>query len=384
MHYGRRGQEDRPSGLQTAGSEDATGGAVPHPFTGRLIGGAEAADWLSAGIANFSGSVSLCTAYLRAQALEALLAARGPGLGGRVLVRWQLADLLAGASDLRAYEVSKAAGLQFWVRLDFHGKVFCVPDRGIVVGSANATLSGLGLHAQSNEEVCTLVPSAPANLAHIERLFAGAVFVDQQLFGEISAAVEIASRLERLRSSLEWPQALLSKLQTFPPVDQLLVSECLWSGPQLMLDGSVHLEDVHDRQLLGLTEPVVPMIEATYKLQQIKVFRWLRQNLEREGGQQFFGALSSALHVSLLDNPAPHRREVKALLAHLLEWCEALPKAGVVVDRPQHSQRARLLILETPTADDAVIAQKPSSNWGRAGVADPLSTGLRPYRRRRR
>lgn len=380
MRYGRRRQEDRESLPPKAGFENAACGVVPHPFIGRLIEGGEAADWLIGGIADCSGSVSLCSAYLRAQALEALLAARGPDLRGRVLVRWQLADLMAGASDLRAYEVAKAAGLQLWVRLDFHGKVFCVPDRGIVVGSANATLSGLGLRSQSNEEVCTLVLSAPSNLAHIERLFAGAVLVDDQLFGEISAAMEAASRLEGLPGSKEWPQAVLSKLQTFPPVDRLLVSECLWSGPDLMLDGSVRFADMHDRQLFGLTEPVVTMIEATHKLQQIKVFRWLRQNLEREGGPQFFGALSSALHDSLLDNPAPHRHEVKALLAQLLAWCDAFPLAGVLVDKPQHSQRARL------SSDLGQMPKEPKVVSARAvdgGVGQLDSRTLPNWRRRR-
>lgn len=340
--YGRRAEEDRLGGPQRSDSENAAGGVVPHPFTGRLIDGGEAADWLAAGIADFSGSVSLCSAYLRAQALEALLAARGPGLGGRVLVRWQLADLLAGASDLRAYEVAKAAGLKFWVRLDFHGKVFCVPDRGIVVGSANATLSGLGLRSRSNEEVCTLVPSDPANLAHIERLFAGAVMVDDQLFAEISVAVQTASRLQEVSGCMQWPESLLNKLQVLSPVEQLLASECLWSDPQLRLDGSVDLTDPHDLQLLGLSHAPVKSDHAIYKLRQTKVFRWLMQHLERSGGEQYFGSLTAALHDSLLDDPTPYRQEVKALLQNLLSWCALLPAAGVIVDRPQHSQRARL------------------------------------------
>jgi hypothetical protein len=340
--YGRRAEEDRLGGPQRSDSENAAGGVVPHPFTGRLIDGGEAADWLAAGIADFSGSVSLCSAYLRAQALEALLAARGPGLGGRVLVRWQLADLLAGASDLRAYEVAKAAGLQFWVRLDFHGKVFCVPDRGIVVGSANATLSGLGLRSQSNEEVCTLVPSAPANLAHIERLFTGAVMVDDQLFAEISAAVHAASQLEELSGCMEWPESLFNRLQVLSPVEQLLASDCLWSDPVPSSNGLIDVLDDRDRQLLSLSRAHLTVDIAAVRFRQTKVFRWLKQCLERAGGQQFFGALTRELHDSLLDDPVMDRRDVKVLLQHILAWCEALPAAGVLIDRPQHSQRARL------------------------------------------
>lgn len=343
MRYGRRGPDDRASSPPKADHDNSAGGVVPHPFTGRLIDGGEAARWLSAGIAAFSGTISLCSAYLRAQALDALLAARGPDLRGRVLVRWQLTDLMAGASDLRAYEVAKAAGLQMWVRLDFHGKVFCVPDRGIVVGSANATLSGLGLRSQSNEEVCTLVPPSPENLAHIDRLFAGALLVDDQVFAEISIAVEAATQLEGSVGSMEWPEALLTKFQVSMPVEHLLASECLWSYPQLRSDGLVDLTDPHDLQLLGLSQAPVTSDLAVYKLRQTKVFRWLWQLLECSGEEgEYFGSLTAALHNSLLNDPVPQRQEVKALLQTLLSWCALLPAAGVIVDRPQHSQRVRL------------------------------------------
>jgi len=363
---------------QNVGSADEAAGTVPHPFTGRLIDGAEAAAWLAAAIAGFGSNVALCSAYLRGQALETLLAARTPGLGGRVLVRWQLADLLAGASDLQAFQVAKAAGLQLLIRLDFHGKVFCVPGRGILVGSANATLSGLGLRSQSNEEVCTLIPAAPENLAHIEHLFAGAVLVDELLFAEISEAVQAASRIEGPAGSAEWPASLLSKLQVSPAVDHLFASECLWSAPQLTSGGSIDLLDVHDRQLLGLSQSTVTLGDATYKLQQTKIFRWLRQHLERAGGPQFFGALSGALHDSLLDDPTPYRLEVKVMLQHLLAWVELLPATGVIVDRPQYSQRVRLLDTSRPmTETETWATPQPRTRTNRSVRFDPGSRSRR-------
>jgi len=379
MRYARGEQGDRSTtGPQNAGSADEAAGTVPHPFTGRLIDGAAAADWLVAAIAGLGCNVALCSAYLRAQALETLLAGRAAGLGGRVLVRWQLADLLAGASDLQAFQVAKAAGLQLLIRLDFHGKVFCVPGRGILVGSANATLSGLGLRSQSNEEVCTLVPAAPENLAHIEHLFAGAVLMDEQLFAEISEAVQAASRLEGSAGSADWPASLLSKLQASPAVHHLLASECLWSAPQLTSGGSIKLLDVHDRQLLGLSQSTVTLGDATHRLQQTKIFRWLRQFLQRAGVPQFFGALSGALHDSLLDDPTPYRHEVKVMLQHLLAWCELLPAAGVIVDRPQYSQRVRLHdTFGSMTEREALAIPQPRTSNSRSGRFDPRSRGRR-------
>lgn len=361
MRFGRRGQADR----STASSQDlASAGEAAatecHPFTGRLMDGSEAAAWLTAGVSGFAGNVSLCSAYLRAQALETLLAGRAPGLRGRVLVRWRLSDLLQGASDLQAFQVAQRAGLELLIRLDFHGKVFCVPGLGVLVGSANATLSGLGLRSQSNEEVCTLVPSSPENVAHIERLFMGAVVVDEQLFAEISEAVQAASEVDGAPVSDEWPAALLKKLQWLPAVDHLLASECLWSAPVPGLGASIDLLNVHDRELLGISQSTVPLSEVAHKLQQTKIFRWLTQSLERAGGQQFFGALTDALHRSLLDDPMPYRFEVKALLQYLIAWCEAVPALGVVVDRPQHSQRVRLLHPSPLAVEATGITTTPS------------------------
>jgi hypothetical protein len=380
--YGPREQgEQSIDNLQSAGSADDSAGTTPHPFTGKLIDGAEAAAWLAAEVACFTGDLAFCSAYLRAEALEALLARREPGLRGRVLVRWQLADLLAGASDLQAYQVAKAAGLQLLIRLDFHGKVFCLPGRGIVVGSANATLSGLGMRHQSNKEVCTLVPAVPGNLVHIEQLFAGAVLVDEQLFSEISDAVHAATQLEGLAGYTEWPMALIEKLRGLPIVDHLLASECLWSSPLLNLAGSIDFAEDHDRQLLGSSHSAITLDDATHKLQQTKIFRWLRQYLERSGGQQFFGALAVALHDSLLDDPTPYRHEVKAMLQHLLAWCGALPAAGVVVDRPNYSQRVRLLDWSAPTGTPTGHAQTPPSTGDRKPPR--LDSNSRPRRRGR-
>jgi hypothetical protein len=343
MQFGRQNKASRQSaGPDCSLSNNGSTAVSPHLFSGRLIDGREAADWLTSAIAASPCYISLCTAYLRSDALSSLLAGRTNELSGRILVRWQLADLMSGASDLRAYHVAKASGLQLLIRLDFHGKVFAIPDRGIVVGSANATLSGFGLRAESNEEVCTTLPALPENLAHIERLFVGAVLVDDELFAEISAAVQNLPLESRVDDAIEWPEGLLSKLRATPLVDRLLLSEFFCSGPQLSPSGYFSVLDGSDRKLLSLVLPQMSAAVAVGRLRKTKAFRWLCQCLERAGGQLFFGALTVALHDSLLDDPATYRRDVKVLLQHLLAWCEAIPEAGVLVDRPKHSQRVRL------------------------------------------
>jgi hypothetical protein len=310
-----------------------------HAFSGVLVDGKQGAAWLLDSMANASSSVSLCSAYIRSEALAQLLASSRMGQG-RILVRWQMSDLRSGASDLDAYTLAKGAGLEFAVRLDFHGKVFSVPGRGLLVGSANATLSGLGLRGGANEEVCTVVPDLPENLALIDGLFAGAVTLNDELVGTIRQALLDAP--EGATEASAWPPLLMRLLTPQRIVDRLLADECLWSAPRIM-DGLLHDVDGHDQGLLGLTPSPTAIASARHCFQASSVYKWLVQRLEKSGGESYFGSLSEALQNSLLDNPGVHRREAKTLLQNLVTWCELMPDCGVLVDRPRYSQRIRLV-----------------------------------------
>jgi hypothetical protein len=246
---------------------------------------------------------------------------------------------LAGASDLDAYTAASNAGFKFFIRLDYHGKVFSIPDRGILVGSANATLSGFGLKDGANEEVCTIVPPLLANLHLVDGLFAGAILLDDQLFKEIRSAVLEAGTHPSAPS--HWPASLMSKLHVVHTVGRLLLEECFWSAPSVTGD-AVEQVDEHDRHLLGLAPSASRVEEVKRALASSRMYMWLVQRLESEGREMYFGELSAALQSSLLDNPGVHRRDAKLLLQNLLTWCERVRDTQVVIDRPSYSQRVRL------------------------------------------
>ena len=312
------------------------------PLFGELIDGGAAREWLKRSLATTQASISVCSAYLRSEALLAVLPHTTVRLQGKILTRWQLGDLLSGASNLDAYRVARDRGLTFAVRLDFHGKVFCIPDQGIVVGSANATLAGLALKPQANQEICTRVEASAQNGWLVDQLFADATPLTDALFDEICSAVEDAAINPKPTS--EWPAHLMAKLEAPEAVDRLLVSECLWASPEVMgADSDAVVAAEYDQELLGLAQRTADKNLATQRLVRARVFRWLLGTLVNAGGECYFGELSAALHNALLDSPAPNRRDVKSLLQSLLCWIEALPACGVAVDRPRHSQRVRLV-----------------------------------------
>jgi len=310
------------------------------PFSGQLIDGKTAARWLLAKVGTAPAGVSLCSAFLRSEALRTLYPSENSPQSGRVLARWRLGDLLSGASDLDAYPVAKRLGFAFYIRQDFHGKVFSIPGSGVIVGSANATLSGFGLKESANSEVCTLVPDSEANQALLDEIFDGAIEVTDALFQEISSVVGSAAM--NTTEELEWPSELLERLQNLEFSGRLLLSECFVSTPVFDENGAFFSLDERDLHLLGIVGVDLNSDALRRAFTKTRIYRWLVHALKSSGGELYFGSLTESLHNTLLDDPVVYRREVKIVLQTLLQWCQLLGDVGVLVDRPNHSQRVRL------------------------------------------
>lgn len=72
-------------------------------------------------------------------------------------------------------------------------------------------------------------------------------------------------------------------------------------------------------------------------------YLWLLEILKRNEGCLYFGALSEKLHNALVSDPKPYRRDVKQMLTNLLSLCDQLGMEEIVIDRPNYSQRVKLI-----------------------------------------
>ena len=72
------------------------------------------------------------------------------------------------------------------------------------------------------------------------------------------------------------------------------------------------------------------------------VYLWLLTTLKENNRCLYFGALAEKLHNALVSDPKPYRRDVKQMLANLLNLIEKLGMEEVVIDRPNYSQRVYL------------------------------------------
>lgn len=314
------------------------------PLRGALMDGVEAADWITNGLSLSRERVSLCSAFFRSEALSKILPSSDSIPSGRILVRWKLDDLLSGASDLETFRVADAAGWKLYMQLDFHGKVYSIPKHGILVGSANATSKGFGFSETSNIEVCTLIEDSPANMKIIDSFFRGATVIDEGLLLSLSKVV--SERAAQGVKSGEWPDTILAQLMKPPQTNGLLASQCLLSGPIWLINGQAPSspEEIHDLQLLSIpAERACDLDLLRARFRGLAVYRWLRSAVKDNGDEIYFGRLKAYLRVSLADSPIPCRSDVTQFIQSLLAWVIALELAEFIIDRPNYSQRVRLV-----------------------------------------
>ncbi len=306
-------------------------------FCGDLINGKEAFDWLKDKLPLAHGVSSLASCYVKEEALKQLLKVSSPKRG-RLLARWRPADLIQGSSDLEAYQVANNLGWDFYISQNFHGKVYRLPGIGTLVGSANATLSGLSIFGSGNDEVSTIVSNTDRNELVVEEIFKNATLLTPDLFTKISQVVikaKIDSLDNRGADLIEWPIEI-SEALTVSNQKGLFVSDCFeypWSSNPSKTDLS----------LLGLSAISLSDELISNLLGKTKIYQWLVNSCRDAGGVMRYGELTQKLHSCLLDDPLPYRSSVKVLLSNLLSWVEHFKKDEIKISTPNHAQVIELL-----------------------------------------
>lgn len=306
---------------------------------------------LGKALSEASESISLVSAYVTSPGIEWVLErlpARPVNL--RVIARWRCADLASKASDIEVYPLLRSRGARLYVHPDLHAKLVLVDNRQLLVGSANLTSAGLQLVPGGNREISVALSATPEDLMVVENLFDEAVEIDPTLYDEMRSYLEQLPVRPRGPESGDWPLRVAKKLAKAP--SRLWVAELLWSsGPaDLWEHAERRVSDEaeaagHDLALLGFGSKERPSPdEIGDRFLDSRAWRWLEARLlAAPEGELYFGELSARLHDLLLDDPRPYRKDVKNLVSNLLNWAVALATARVALDRPEHSQRLRLL-----------------------------------------
>lgn len=134
--------------------------------------------------------VVLIAPFVKAPTLARLMEPLADGVKLVCVTRWRPEEIVAGVSDIGAYDVVTQHGGTMWLRQDLHAKYYRC-DSFVRVGSANLTNAALGWAAEPNLELMVPV-SAEADCARRfeEVALRRAVPVDRDLYETVTAMLE--------------------------------------------------------------------------------------------------------------------------------------------------------------------------------------------------
>lgn len=312
----------------------------------RILGTDAYRDSLGRALIGCKNRVTVVSAYMTVPGVSWILERVPPVARARFLTRWRISDLVAGSSDLDIYPKLLARGYSLHLLYDLHAKVIDIDGELLYLGSANVTGPGFRLVPGGNREIGTVLKPDSGDEALLEAMFEESIGLTQALFNEFEHLVLNSPRQKEADDvdSVEWPQGMTQK----GPIRRLWVAEAVWSpSPISMLTTDPILlssERAHDLQLLGMTDSVA-LTQALLRQRFIesRIWHWLISRLRERDGELYFGEICSLLHTSLLDDPKPYRKDVKTLVSNLFAWSEQLGGGHVRVDRPNYSERMRLV-----------------------------------------
>ena len=250
----------------------------------------------------------------------------------KLVVRFRPEDIISGASDLEIYPYCKDNGWKLYFRLDLHAKTYIFDCLRCIIGSANATNSGLSIGGIGNYEMATTCELADEDLRALELLLLGAVEMNDNIYSLMKSSISHYSRNNT--TDLKWPEEIADM---FIPDYSLLFAE---DFPTCQHPADATEEDLIFLNLVpGATKETIKA--AFYNS---KPFQWLLNLVKTQKTQEmYFGAITANLHNRLLNEPVPYRKDVKQLLSNLLCWVDELNYEDVRVDRPNYSQRVRYI-----------------------------------------
>lgn len=183
--------------------------------------------WIQESVSAGLERADICSAYIRSETFryffEDLLSAK---IKTRVLSRWALSDLLGQSSDLVTYEICKEKNIDFYIKQDFHGKLYDLSPNGVLIGSFNLTNRGFSISGGGNDEAGVLIENTTTTRDYFDNLFANARLMDDELFEKISNC--ISNKNLKFKDTDLWPEDIMDLIvPTSSEFKQkILVDEC--------------------------------------------------------------------------------------------------------------------------------------------------------------
>lgn len=279
-----------------------------------------------------SSSVQIITAYCKQSSFLRLDDCISDDVKDkRLLVRFRMDDILKGSTDFSILECAMKVGWRVYIRFDLHAKTYIVDNKRCLVGSANATNSGLSIGRTGNMEMAALVDVESKDIEKISKIFDDAILVCDDILARLKLQIEAVDEEEK-KEIHNWDASITTMFN--PHIDTLFSYELPENFRLSRGEYFSFLDETYDGDIEKFKE--------TFRWS--NAYLWLSTTLKENGGCLYFGTLSEKLHNALISDPKPYRRDVKQMLANLLGLIEKLGMDDIIIDRPNYSQRVRINI----------------------------------------
>ncbi len=278
-----------------------------------------------------TSSVQIITAYCKKSSIDHLDSFISSEVQEKkLLVRFRMDDVLKGSTDFSILEDGIQSGWKVYIRFDLHAKTYVVDNKRGLVGSANATNSGLSIGKNGNMEMATLVDIEPKDVEKIDKLYRDAIFVDEGLLSKMKEQIKRIPASEK-KDSHSWDTSITTLFN--PHIESLFSHE--------MPDGFELNEGEYFSFLDQTFDGDCEKLKEAFRWS--NAYLWLLTVLKENDGCMYFGELSSKLHDAMISDPKPYRKDVKIMMANLLSMIEKLGMEDIIIDRPNYTQRIRLV-----------------------------------------
>ncbi|MCA0972259.1 hypothetical protein LCM20_16745 [Halobacillus litoralis] len=281
--------------------------------------------------------LTVVSAYVKVEALKVIDETISiPLEKKRLLVRFRMDDIISKSSDFELIEYCSKNDWDLFFNFDLHSKIMIFDEASFVLGSANVTLSGLGLSKAPNIESVVYGTLGSDQIDKVDCLFNSSAKMNNTVQKSMEDQLRATKHLEENFLNAQWDDFIHKQHDSMTTLNNMWCSEMLYSSSPYDLYS-------RDCSLLGITSKDSGDMDLIKdRFMKTKVYRWLWEAFDEEA---YFGYLTKKLHSSLIDDPSPYRKDVKEYLSNLLNWVKELEIEALSLDRPNYSERIRKIII---------------------------------------
>ena len=135
--------------------------------------------------------VDIFSPFISRNALEKTLFRLPKSVRVNIITRWQILDFVLGSASFDLYELCTSLGWTLYVNPRLHLKTIVFDSQSVVLGSANITSRGLGLHHLSNHEVLNYIENPSSSyLLYLEQIKSESILVTKSVVDQFRQALD--------------------------------------------------------------------------------------------------------------------------------------------------------------------------------------------------